>query len=579
MARCGMKVEAPTAAMRQLWAAARHHRARSRSRSRTATRRSRTGRASARATSRSRRKSMKIDGDAGRQVHHEEAVVRRLPDAVQGHRQGRSRAASPTCAAPTTRRSSGFGANLLNDDLELVTACHDACNRYGIDAVSSSATLGVGVRGGRARASSRRPTSTASTCAGATARARSRSRSRWAPARAAARGSATASSARAEHVGKGSERVRGARPRRRARVSRHALHLADGRDVHRRSDAGPAHRRLGVVERDVRRRRSRCPGAVDEKETGTSSGRAPRARARRRRTSRNAHQAMNGLGLCMFTMLTGGAAVARADQRARPAGTSTDAELLSAAASGSRTCAPRSTAARASRPATSSRTRACSARATATSTPARCAASACRCRAAATTTTPRCSGTRTTGHLARSARASSASTELLDGLPRRMSCAMRHLRSAARASRRHDPRPDPRAASARAGTTSTSTLALPAGTTLAALVERRRRARASAARRRSSASPHLRHTLMLNGERCPVDENLDARARRRRRALPARAARRRLGPRLLPRAARAIAQEQREPRSPPRASPASRRAARRASRPRAGAPWRAGSRA
>lgn len=36
----------------------------------------------------------------------------------------------------------GFGANLLNDDLALVTACHDACNRYGMDAVSSSATLG-----------------------------------------------------------------------------------------------------------------------------------------------------------------------------------------------------------------------------------------------------------------------------------------------------------------------------------------------------------------------------------------------------------------------------------------------------
>lgn len=35
----------------------------------------------------------------------------------------------------------GFGANLLNDDLELITACHDACNRYGIDALSSSATL------------------------------------------------------------------------------------------------------------------------------------------------------------------------------------------------------------------------------------------------------------------------------------------------------------------------------------------------------------------------------------------------------------------------------------------------------
>ena len=29
----------------------------------------------------------------------------------------------------------------MNDDLELVTACHDACNRYGLDAVSSSATI------------------------------------------------------------------------------------------------------------------------------------------------------------------------------------------------------------------------------------------------------------------------------------------------------------------------------------------------------------------------------------------------------------------------------------------------------
>lgn len=36
----------------------------------------------------------------------------------------------------------GFGANLLQADLALVTACHDACNRYGIDAVSASATLG-----------------------------------------------------------------------------------------------------------------------------------------------------------------------------------------------------------------------------------------------------------------------------------------------------------------------------------------------------------------------------------------------------------------------------------------------------
>lgn len=42
---------------------------------------------------------------------------------------------------PDYETLAGFGANLLNDDLEVVTACHDACNRYGIDAVSSSATL------------------------------------------------------------------------------------------------------------------------------------------------------------------------------------------------------------------------------------------------------------------------------------------------------------------------------------------------------------------------------------------------------------------------------------------------------
>ncbi|MFI5308312.1 MAG: aldehyde ferredoxin oxidoreductase family protein [Polyangiales bacterium] len=43
---------------------------------------------------------------------------------------------------PDYETLAGFGANLLNDDLGLVTACHDACNRYGMDAVSSSATLG-----------------------------------------------------------------------------------------------------------------------------------------------------------------------------------------------------------------------------------------------------------------------------------------------------------------------------------------------------------------------------------------------------------------------------------------------------
>ena len=50
-------------------------------------------------------------------------------------------------------------------------------------------------------------------------------------------------------------------------------------------------------------------------------------------------------------------------------------------------------------------------------------------------------------------------------------------------------------------------LALPAGATLAALIDEPDRAglRLSQA---IEASPHLRHTLMWNGERTPVEENL-----------------------------------------------------------------------
>ena len=50
-------------------------------------------------------------------------------------------------------------------------------------------------------------------------------------------------------------------------------------------------------------------------------------------------------------------------------------------------------------------------------------------------------------------------------------------------------------------------IALPAGATLAALIDAADRAglRLSQA---IEASPHLRHTLMWNGERTPVDENL-----------------------------------------------------------------------
>ena len=49
---------------------------------------------------------------------------------------------------------------------------------------------------------------------------------------------------------------------------------------------------------------------------------------------------------------------------------------------------------------------------------------------------------------------------------------------------------------------------LPAGATLGELIDAAER-RGIALRAAIESSPHLRHTLMLNGERCPVDENLD----------------------------------------------------------------------
>lgn len=51
------------------------------------------------------------------------------------------------------------------------------------------------------------------------------------------------------------------------------------------------------------------------------------------------------------------------------------------------------------------------------------------------------------------------------------------------------------------------TLELPAGATLATLIEHAERERIPL-RDAIDKSPHLRHTLMLNGERCPVAENM-----------------------------------------------------------------------
>jgi aldehyde:ferredoxin oxidoreductase len=85
-------------------------------------------------------RSLKIDGVAVDKIISKKLSCGDCPMPCKGIVKVESRGLSDV-RRPDYETLAGFGANLLNDDLGLVTACHDACNRYGIDAVGSSATL------------------------------------------------------------------------------------------------------------------------------------------------------------------------------------------------------------------------------------------------------------------------------------------------------------------------------------------------------------------------------------------------------------------------------------------------------
>jgi aldehyde:ferredoxin oxidoreductase len=140
MARRGMKLQSPTAAMRRLW--------------------SQRGTTAAVALSIENgdapiknwtgvgsrdfplaKKSMKIDGKVIDKYITKKLSCGDCPMPCKGIVKVKSRNLTDV-RRPDYETIVGFGANILNDDIELVTACHDACNRLGIDAVSSSMTLG-----------------------------------------------------------------------------------------------------------------------------------------------------------------------------------------------------------------------------------------------------------------------------------------------------------------------------------------------------------------------------------------------------------------------------------------------------
>lgn len=197
----------------------------------------------------------------------------------------------------------GFGANLVNDDLETVTACHDACNRYGMDAVSSSATLawvceamergvitaedldGVDMRWGNGEAALELTEKMG----------RGEGCGEW-----LRHGSAKAS----QHLGRGSEEfavhVHGQEP------AYHDPRFTSLMGVTYISDPTPGRHTAGSASwNETFGAGFPLPEAIDAKEVkigwkGTEGKGVAQAHYS------NAHQTMNGLGLCMFTSLTGG---------------------------------------------------------------------------------------------------------------------------------------------------------------------------------------------------------------------------------------------------------------------------------
>lgn len=196
----------------------------------------------------------------------------------------------------------GFGANLLNEDLELVTACHDACNRYGIDAVSSSATLAWACE------AVERGDLTAADLDGIELG--------WGNGEAALAltikmGEQDGCGAwlgqgvqrAAAHVGKGTDayavHVHGGEP------AYHDSRFTALMGVTYIADPTPGRHTAGSASwNETFGAGFTLPGAVAKKDWNVSWKKHD-GKGQAQAHFSNAHQAMNGLGLCMFTMLTG----------------------------------------------------------------------------------------------------------------------------------------------------------------------------------------------------------------------------------------------------------------------------------
>jgi aldehyde:ferredoxin oxidoreductase len=247
------------------------------------------------------KRGMKLDGKAVDKYVAKKLSCGDCPMPCKGIVKVKSRGLSDV-RRPDYETIVGFGANLLNDDIELVTACHDACNRLGIDAVSSSATIawvceavergdltaadldGIDMRWGNGEAALAL-TIKMGTGDGCGA---------W-----LGNGSKRA----AEHVGKNTidytVQVHGGEP------AYHDSRFTSLMGVTYIADPTPGrHTAGGASWNETFGVGLSLPKAADRKDwnvkwTGTEG------KGKAQALHSNAHQAMNGLGLCMFTMLTG----------------------------------------------------------------------------------------------------------------------------------------------------------------------------------------------------------------------------------------------------------------------------------
>jgi aldehyde:ferredoxin oxidoreductase len=247
------------------------------------------------------KRSMKIDGGAVEKIVTKKLSCGDCPMPCKGIVRVKSRNLTDV-RRPDYETLIGFGANLLNDDLELVTACHDACNRLGIDAVSSSATLGwvceAVERGiltpadldgidmqwgnGEAALALTIKMGTGEGCGAWLGNGVKRA---------------------AEHVGKGSEafavHIHGGEP------AYHDSRFTSLMGVTYIADPTPGRHTAGSASwNETFGTGLALPKAADKKAWNVK-WKGTEGKGRAQALHSNTHQALNGLGLCLFTNLTG----------------------------------------------------------------------------------------------------------------------------------------------------------------------------------------------------------------------------------------------------------------------------------